>query len=168
MTALLFQQGSAKMQQTQRRVKAVAWPTERADVNPLAHAEIADRLRAAGIPVTLQRLAIANALFERPVHVSAEQLHRQVKASVPETSRATVYNALKLFVEKGLIKELVVDPDRVVFDSNTEPHFHLYDSVTGNLTDVPADQLRVVGLPPMPPGAELEQIDVIVRVRTRR
>ena len=100
-------------------------------MNVLEHADIADRLRAAGIPVTLQRLAIASAFFERPVHVTAEQLLKQVKASVPETSRATIYNALKLFVEKGLVKELVVNPERVVFDSNTEPHFHLYDIVTG-------------------------------------
>lgn len=134
-------------------------------MNVLEHAEIADRLRAAGIPVTLQRLAIANALFERPVHVTAEQLLRQVKASVPETSRATVYNSLKLFVEKGLVKELVVDPERVVFDSNTEPHFHLYDIVSGTLTDVPAYRMRVIGLPDLPPGTVLEQIDVIVRVR---
>lgn len=131
----------------------------------LEHAEIADRLRAAGIPVTLQRLAIAGALLERPVHLTAEQLLKQVKSRVPETSRATVYNSLKLFVEKGLVKELVVDPGHVVFDSNTEPHFHLYDVVTGNLTDVPAEQMRVVGLPELPPGKRLEQIDVIVRIR---
>ena len=137
-------------------------------MNVLEHAQIADRLRAAGIPVTLQRLAIANALFERPVHVTAEQLLRQVKASVPETSRATVYNSLKLFVDKGLLKEVVVDPHRVVFDSNTEPHFHLYDVVNGNLTDVPADQMSVVGLPALPPGSRLEQIDVIVRVCAKR
>ncbi|MBK8338154.1 MAG: transcriptional repressor [Sterolibacteriaceae bacterium] len=137
-------------------------------MNVFEHAEIADRLRAAGIPITLQRLAIANALFERPVHVTAEQLLRQVKASVPETSRATVYNSLKLFVDKGLLKELVVDPGHVVFDSNTEPHFHLYDIVTGNLTDVPADQMSVIGVPALPPGIEMEQIDVIVRVRPQR
>lgn len=131
----------------------------------LEHAAIADRLRAAGIPVTLQRLAIAGALLERPVHLTAEQLLKQVKSRVPETSRATVYNSLKLFVEKGLVKELVVDPGHVVFDSNTEPHFHLYDVVTGNLTDVPAEQMRVVGLPELPPGKRLEQIDVIVRIR---
>lgn len=134
----------------------------------LVHAEIAERLRALGIPLTLQRLAIANALFEHPVHLTAEQLLRQVKASVPETSRATVYNSLKLFVEKGLVKELVIDPDRVVFDSNVEPHFHLYDATTGKITDLRADQMQLVGLPPLPPGTELEQIDVIVRVRPQR
>jgi len=132
------------------------------------HADIATRLRAAGIPVTLQRLAIAGLLFREPIHITAEQLLKQVKGSVPETSRATVYNTLKLFVEKGLIKELVVQPERVVFDSNTHPHHHLYDAETGELTDLPAEAMQVVGLPPLPGGTEIQQVDVIVRIRGKR
>ena len=130
--------------------------------------DIARRLRAAGIPVTVQRLAIAGILFRQPVHVTAEQLLRQIKLVGPGTSRATIYNSLKLFVEKGLVKELVVDPERVVFDSNLQPHHHLYDTDTGELTDVPFETMQVVGLPTLPPGAQLQQIDVIVRMRGRR
>lgn len=132
------------------------------------HADIAALLRAAGIPVTLQRVAIAGLLFREPIHITAEQLLKQVKLSVPETSRATVYNTLKLFVEKGLVKELVVQPERVVFDSNTHPHHHLYDAESGELTDLPADAMQVVGLPPLPSGTEIQQVDVIVRIRGKR
>ena len=62
----------------------------------------------------------------------------------------------------------VVDPERVVFDSNLQPHHHLYDTDTGELTDVPFETMQVVGLPTLPPGAQLQQIDVIVRMRGRR
>ena len=134
----------------------------------LDHADVASRLRAVGIPVTLQRLAIATLLFRQPVHVTAEQLLKQVKAAVPETSRATVYNSLKLFVEKGLVKELVVDPERVVFDSNTAPHFHLYDVSSGALTDIASGEIQVLGMPALPPGTELEQVDVIIRIHSSR
>lgn len=102
---------------------------------------LAERLHAAGIPVTLQRLDFARVLLPRPVHISAEQVLHAVRATVPETSRATVYNTLRLFREKKLVKELIVDPDRVVFDSNTDPHYHLYDVTTGELTEVCADEL---------------------------
>jgi Fur family iron response transcriptional regulator len=122
-------------------------------------------LRRAGVPVTIQRLEIARALFSRPVHVSADQVLAMVHESAPETSRATVYNTLKLFREKKLVKELIVDPERVVYDSNTHPHYHLYDVNTGELTDVSADELQVVGVPQLPPDVELEQVDVIIRVR---
>jgi Fur family iron response transcriptional regulator len=124
-------------------------------------------LRRAGVPVTVQRLEIARALFSRPLHVSADQVLAMVHLSAPETSRATVYNTLKLFREKKLVKELIVDPERVVYDSNTDPHYHLYDVDTGELTDVSAEELRVVGVPQLPPHVELEQVDVIIRVRAK-
>ena len=64
-----------------------------------------------------------------------------------------------------MIRELVVDPTRIVYDPNTEPHHHLYDVSTGRLTDVPADTIRVVGLPPLPPGTVAEGVDIIIRTR---
>lgn len=132
-----------------------------------AFRDVAERLREAGVPVTFQRVEIARVLFSRPMHVSADQLLAKVRETTPETSRATVYNTLKLFREKKLIRELIVDPDRVFYDSNTTPHHHMYDVRTGELSDVPADALQVVGTPVLPPGVELEEIDVIVRVRSK-
>jgi len=129
--------------------------------------DAAARLREAGIPPTLQRLAIAQVLFTRPVHLSADQVLARVRESMPEVSRATVYNTLKLFREKNMVRELVVDPERVFYDSNTAPHYHLFDVRTGELCDVAADELQVVGTPQLPPGMELEEVDVIIRVRSK-
>lgn len=125
-------------------------------------------LRSVGVPVTHQRIEIARVLLARPVHLSADQVLERVRANAPETSRATVYNTLRLFREKNLVRELIVDPDRVVFDSNTDPHYHLYDVDTGEVRDVAADELTVVGVPRLPEGVELEQVDVIIRVRGKR
>jgi Fur family iron response transcriptional regulator len=127
-----------------------------------------DRLRDVGIPLTLQRLAIAQVLLPQPIHLTADQVLARVKDVVPETSRATVYNTLKLFREKGLVRELIVDAERTVFDSNTSPHFHLYDGDTGQVTDIPADTMRVIGTPALPEGMELEEVDIIIRVRGKR
>lgn len=127
----------------------------------------AERLSKAGIPPTRQRLAIAEVLFARPVHLSADQILARVREHMPEVSRATVYNTLKLFREKNMVRELVVDPERVFYDSNTEPHYHLFDVRTGELSDVSAEELQVVGTPVLPAGLELEEVDVIIRVRSR-
>ncbi len=53
----------------------------------------------------------------------------------------------------------------IVYDPNTEPHHHLYDVVTGRLTDVPADNIRVLGLPPLPQGTVADGVDIIIRTR---
>src|SRR6266571_1108510 len=98
-------------------------------------------------------------------HLSADQILAHVNTRYAETSKATVYNTLKLFVEKKLIRELIVDPAKVVYDPNTLPHHHFYDVVTGKLTDLPAKDIRVTGLPPLPEGTVAEGVDIIIRTR---
>jgi Fur family iron response transcriptional regulator len=126
---------------------------------------VAERLRAHGITPTHQRLEIAHVLFERHEHLSADQILALVNARHAETSKATVYNTLRLFLEKKLIRELIVDPTRVVYDPNTEPHHHFYDVVTGQLTDIPAEAVRIDALPDLPPGTVADGVDVIIRTR---
>src|SRR5947208_16266847 len=127
--------------------------------------DIGQLLRRHGITPTHQRIEIAYVLFTRREHLSADQILKWVNSRYAETSKATVYNTLKLFVERKLIRELVVDPAKVVYDPNTEPHHHLYDVVTGRLTDIPADNIRVVGLPPLPQGTVADGVDIIIRTR---
>jgi len=130
-------------------------------------ADIAELLRNHGIRPTHPRIEIAHVLFARREHLSADQILTLANARYPESSKATVYNTLKLFLEKKLVRELIVDPARVVYDPNTEPHHHLYDVVTGRLTDIPAGDIRVTGLPPLPSGTVAEGVDIIVRTRPR-
>jgi Fur family iron response transcriptional regulator len=128
---------------------------------------IASLLREHDIAPTRQRVRIAHALLERGEHVSADQVLKLVNARASEASKATVYNTLRLFVEKKLIRELVVDPAKTVYDPNTKPHHHRYDVVTGRLTDIPAERVKVIGLPPLPAGTVTEGVDIIVRTRRR-
>src|SRR5574342_521719 len=126
-------------------------------------ADIAGLLRNHGIRPTHPRIEIAHVLFTRREHLSADQILALVNSRYAESSKATVYNTLKLFLEKKLVRELIVDPARVVYDPNTEPHHHLYDVVTGRLTDIPAGDIRVSGLPPLPSGTVAEGVDIVVR-----
>lgn len=126
---------------------------------------LADVLRAHGINPTHQRIEIAHALYSRQEHLSADQVLAIVNQRHPETSRATVYNTLNLFVEKKLIREVIVDPSRVFYDPNTSAHYHMYDVQTGRLTDIDAADVRIEGLPALPTGMVTEGMDIIIRVR---
>lgn len=128
--------------------------------------DLADVLRMRGINPTRQRIEIAHALYSRHEHLSADQVLAIVNQRHPETSRATVYNTLNLFVEKKLIREVIVDPDRVFYDPNTTPHYHIYNVETGKLTDIAAQEVRIEGLPKLPPGMVTEGMDIIIRVRS--
>lgn len=129
---------------------------------------LAETLRAHGINPTHQRIEIAYALFSRQEHLSADQIMTIVNERHSETSKATVYNTLNLFVEKGLVREVIVDPSRVFYDPNTDPHYHMYDVQSGKLTDISAAEVKISGLPALPDGMVTEGMDVIVRVRPAR
>jgi len=126
---------------------------------------LAEVLRAHGINPTHQRIEIAHALYWRAEHLSADQVLAIVNQRHPETSRATVYNTLNLFVQKKLIREVIVDPNRVFYDPNTSPHYHMYDVETGRLTDIDSAEVRIEGLPELPAGLVTEGMDIIIRVR---
>jgi Fur family iron response transcriptional regulator len=128
---------------------------------------MADLLREHGINPTHQRIEIAYALFARQEHLSADQIMAVVNTRHSETSKATVYNTLNLFLDKKLIREVIVDPAKVFYDPNTDPHHHFYNVESGELTDIDAADIRIVGLPTLPHGLVAEGIDVIVRIRSQ-
>ena len=126
---------------------------------------LVEMLRRHDINPTHQRIEIAHALFVRGEHLSADQVLAIVNDRHSETSKATVYNALNLFLEKKLIREVIVDPNKVFYDPNTEPHHHIYNVDTGELTDIDASRIEVAGLPQLPDGMIADGVDIIVRVR---
>ncbi|WP_297390725.1 Fur family transcriptional regulator [Acidiferrobacter sp.] len=128
--------------------------------------DLADLLRTHGINPTVQRIEIARLLVYRRIHLTAEDVFRLVNRDGAHVSKATVYNTLGVFAEKGLIREVVIDPTRVVYDSNTSPHHHFYNTETGELFDIEERTMSVAGLPPLPQGTEVEGVEVIVRLRS--
>lgn len=122
-------------------------------------------LRKHGINPTHQRIEIAYALFGRGEHLSADQVLAAVNTKHCETSKATVYNTLNLFVEKKLVSEVIVDPSKVFYDPNITPHHHFYNIESGELIDFDATKVKIHGLPPLPPGSVTEGVDIIVRIR---
>jgi len=128
-------------------------------------APVLERLKAVGLRPTRQRLALARLLFETgDRHVTAEQLHSEAQAARVRLSLATVYNALHQFTAHGLLREVVVEPGRSYFDTNTTDHHHFFFESQGRLEDIPVDQVELARLPAAPAGTRVSRVDVIVRV----
>ena len=128
---------------------------------------IADRLRAAGLRPTRQRLALGALVFGGACdrHVTAEELHGEAAAQGTRVSLATVYNALNQFTAAGLLRQVLVGPGRLYFDTNLGDHHHFYIEDDGSLLDIPADKVSIARLPAAPAGMSVERVDVVVRVR---
>jgi Fur family iron response transcriptional regulator len=120
-----------------------------------------------GVRPTAQRVEIAMRVLDRPCHFSAEQLLASLRRAGIGISKATVYNTLALFCRQGLVREVAVDPMRLMYDSTTHPHHHFYNEETGELTDISPSELRVSKLPPLPRATEAQSIEVLIRVRSK-
>lgn len=128
-------------------------------------AEIIALLREHGVTPTQQRVEIGQLLFAEHQHLSADQVLERANAAGANVSKATVYNTLGLFARKGLVREVVVDPNRLFYDSNLEPHHHFFHTGNGTLEDVPADQVCIERLPDLPEGTDVEGVEVIIRLK---
>ena len=124
-------------------------------------------LQAMGINPSAQRVAVAQYVLHTDEHPSADEVWTRVRKRFPHVSRATIYNTLNLFVEKGLLRQVVLTEGRVVFDPNTSDHHHFVDDATGRIHDVPWDAVRVSNVPDLE-GFDVREYQVVMRGRVRR
>jgi len=110
----------------------------------LSKREITDLLKDKGINPTSQRVEIAHLLYQKPQHLSADEILAILNAEYEQVSQATVYNTLKLFVDKNVVRELIISSDRIYYDSNVMPHHHFVDIDSGKIFDIP---LCIVPMP---------------------
>lgn len=102
----------------------------------LSYQKTKELLESHGIRPTSQRLEMAHLLLERHQHLFAEEVFHLVNSHFPHASRATIFNNLKLFAEKGMLGTLELKNGVTHFDSNIGPHHHALNEETGEITDV--------------------------------
>ncbi len=126
--------------------------------------QVVDLLERHGIQPSAQRVAVGEYVLFTHEHPSADQVWARVKDALPVLSRATVYNTLNLFVEKGLLRALVLAEGKVVFDPKVEPHHHFIDEATGTIHDVPWQALEVRKIDSLK-GYDVREYQVVMRGR---
>ncbi len=124
-------------------------------------------LNGHGINPSAQRVAIAQYVLRTDRHPSAEIVLNKVRRKFPLVSRATVYNTLNLFVEKGLLRRCALPDGNVVFDSNVNGHHHFIDETTGAIYDIPWEAIQVSNLNSLD-GFQIKEYQVVMKGRKRR
>ena len=125
-------------------------------------------LSSLNIKPTSQRLDIAEIMFCKDQHLSAEDIITILNNSDSSISRATVYNTLNLFAEKGLVRRVVIDSSKIYYDSKTTPHSHYYNVDTGEISDFEFEDVKISPLPELPEHTVQDSVDVIVRVKNSK
>lgn len=126
--------------------------------------DIAQLLERHDVTPTPQRLDVGEVILAKPQHKSADQIIAAVKANGSRVSKATVYNTLNLFCERGLLRTVDIDPGRKFYDPTTRPHHHFYNVDTGELTDIEPEHVSLHFNGSLPSGTEQRGVDVVIRI----
>lgn len=95
--------------------------------------------RDRGLPLTAQRRIVFESLVGRHDHPTADQIYDQVRDSLPDLSRATVYRVLSTLVEWGLAQKVSCTDRGARFDGKIDNHHHLVCRSCDAIVDTEAD-----------------------------
>ena len=103
--------------------------------------DLREKFRRSGYTLTSQRRAVLEALKEAKGHPSAEDVYLIVKKKNPRVALGTVYQALSVLEEIGVIgsKHWSESPTR--YDLNLEPHLDIRCAACGVVSEVPGVEL---------------------------
>ena len=137
-------------------------------IGPVSRDRIAQQLHVHGLKPTHQRVRVAEILMSAPTHMTAEQILAAIRRGGERVSKATVYNTLKVLAQRGLVRQIHLDPERSVYDSTIVPHHHFHDLETGELHDINPNDIAFSRFPTLPEGMEAEAVEVVIRLRKKR
>jgi len=102
-----------------------------------------ETLRARGLRITAQRIALVEAFANDESHPTAQDLFERLRGAFPTMSFATVYNTLDALAQAGLSSTLRdKNGGAARFDPNTSPHHHAVCEACGATFDIPARSLE--------------------------
>lgn len=94
-----------------------------------------DILKGKGIRLTPQRYAILAYLYKTDSHPTADEIFKALEKDYPNMSIATVYNNLKVFLDIGLIEELLFGDNSSRFEVKHSQHYHVICTICGKIED---------------------------------
>lgn len=107
-------------------------------------AQIQDILKQSNLKVTQQRLVILRCLANSGIHPTIDWIYDTIKEDNPAISLATIYKTMETLVEAKVVKKVKCEDGKTRFDSNIEPHNHIYCAQTGRIFDFKDDNLQQI------------------------
>ena len=103
--------------------------------------DIREKFRRSGYTLTSQRRAVLEALEEASGHPSAEDVYLIVKRKNPRVALGTVYQALSVLEEIGVIDSKHWSESPTRYDLNLEPHLDIRCAGCGQVAEIPGVEL---------------------------
>jgi Fur family iron response transcriptional regulator len=77
---------------------------------------------------------------------------------------ATVYNTLHEFCKKELLNKIIIDTDKVYFDTNTNSHHHFFSDKEKMISDIKSNDVIISSMPRPPKGKKIKKVELIIHL----
>ena len=131
--------------------------------NNYSQTEIQKKMQSKGLRITPQRFAVYANLLSRSDHPTVEEILSEVNRELPISSKATIYSALTVLRDVGLVKQVLLEEGLTRYDANVKPHHHFCCQTCGAIVDINWEMFSNVKLDKLPPGLHAESYEVIVK-----
>lgn len=109
---------------------------------------IGDYLKEHGIKPSYQRIKILEYMLFNRNHPTVDMIYQELSKDIPTLSKTTVYNTLKLFIEKKVAIVITIEENETRFDAEVSTHGHFKCISCGNIYDfdVELEGMNIKGL----------------------
>jgi Fe2+ or Zn2+ uptake regulation protein len=108
-------------------------------------ASLTESLRTSGRRATRQRQLVMQVLQDHPGHLEVDEVYTLAKARDPKISLATVYRALSVLKDMGLVQDHTLGEGHAHFEAAPDkPHYHFTCLKCGRVIEFDAPQMMQV------------------------
>jgi len=96
-------------------------------------------LLAHKINPSYQRVKILEYLLSKRNHPTIDMIYSDLKREMPKLSKTTIYNTLKLFIERDVVNPVNIEDNILRYDAETKMHGHFKCVKCGAIIDLDID-----------------------------
>jgi Fur family ferric uptake transcriptional regulator len=112
-------------------------------MSKIIESDLVAALRAEGVRITRQRMAILGVIADATDHPDANEIHRRVHAIDPSTSLSTVYRTMQVLERRGVIQRHSFDGAPARFEAADRTHHdHIVDVDTGTVIEFASEEIE--------------------------
>ncbi len=94
-------------------------------------------LKSKSIRPSVIRTNVYKYLADRDEHHTVDEIYKALLSIIPTLSKVSVYNALELFIENGIVKLVRFDSNTAYYELVKEKHLHFVCVTCGTVYDIP-------------------------------